>query len=418
MRKWIFRITRLLIIAMIIGGLAYAAAKTVGRPDQVAETERATRVFHKALILEAGAGNHKAAIEAYRKFISEFSTSDYCPRAQYRIGLCFKLLGKYKDAARAFELVEKRYPEKTDFINRARREKEAVSLLIITSEQRTHLDTLAKEAGTADATRKENIAHELSHMKIEAVLPILYAMLNDSDVKVRLAALSAIADIGSRKALPELQKHLNDPISPKFRFEVKRTVARLELLTPPEIMDMLYGKNSERRELARASLSEYKKSPLVDMLVLRLGESARSDGDRSLTLIYLGLTGDRRKRPVCAEYMKPGQSALVHLSAACAVAMLGGKKDAVPVLKNGLESDDDLLQSLSANYLAMLSLDDGCAVLIRDLQSEDLTRRKKAVQSLRSLSGKTFGFDPVAPEDARNAAAGKWAEWWKRKTEK
>ncbi|MHC4661286.1 MAG: HEAT repeat domain-containing protein [Planctomycetota bacterium] len=404
---------RLSLFALCAGCIVIgAAAEKKGSP--AVPPDPATAAFYDALLLESGYGRLGAAMEAYEGFLEKFPASPHCAVARFRIGVCLKRMGKYEDAIRAFEQALKRYPENTGIVNRARREIATVSRLLLTPEQKKHLDALTAEVKTADSTRRINIAGELARMKVTAALPALCAMLNDEDIKVRLEALGGILETGSRSALPKLREHAGDPISPKFRYEVKRAITRLELLTPSEMMSLLYSSDPARRALGRRSLPEYKKSPLVDMLVERLGENLGEE-DKVLTLSYLGFTGDRRKRPICAEYMKADGSELVRLSAAYSVALLGGKKEALPILRRALQSADEALQALAANCLVLLSAADGCPVLLGNLGSPSLSLRRKAVESLRLYSGKSFGYDPEADENSRRKAIEKWRGWWEKR---
>lgn len=52
--------------------------------------------------------------------------------------------------------------------------------------------------------------------------------------------------------------------------------------------------------------------------------------------------------------------------------------------------------------------------LIRLLADGDQMVRRRAAESLRKLSGKSFGYDPKGGAAERAASAAKWAAWWRR----
>ena len=55
--------------------------------------------------------------------------------------------------------------------------------------------------------------------------------------------------------------------------------------------------------------------------------------------------------------------------------------------------------------------------LVGLLADGDAMVRRRAAESLRKLSGKSFGYDPRGEPPGRATAAAKWSAWWKREGE-
>lgn len=54
----------------------------------------------------------------------------------------------------------------------------------------------------------------------------------------------------------------------------------------------------------------------------------------------------------------------------------------------------------------------GVPILITLLDHEDRQMRYKAIEALRSGTGKDFGYQFAAPDDVRTASIVKWSKWW------
>jgi len=65
-----------------------------------------------------------------------------------------------------------------------------------------------------------------------------------------------------------------------------------------------------------------------------------------------------------------------------------------------------------ARSLALLGEEDPVPVLLEALRSSDEPIRQQAVDALRTVAARYYGFDPAGPEAARDAAADRWDAWW------
>jgi len=93
-----------------------------------------------------------------------------------------------------------------------------------------------------------------------------------------------------------------------------------------------------------------------------------------------------------------------------------GDPAAVPHLRTSLYDRNLWVRNASARALVRLGENEGIPVLIRNLESEAQERdnlvREQAVEFLREVTGREFGFDPRASRSAREEAIRRWEEWW------
>jgi Tol biopolymer transport system component len=77
-------------------------------------------LFGAALHQEEVEGDYEAAVETYKKFLSEFPNNrPLSARAQFRIGVCYEKLGK-EEAIKAYELVLKNFADQPNLVASAR----------------------------------------------------------------------------------------------------------------------------------------------------------------------------------------------------------------------------------------------------------------------------------------------------------
>ena len=56
----------------------------------------------------------------------------------------------------------------------------------------------------------------------------------------------------------------------------------------------------------------------------------------------------------------------------------------------------------------------GVSALIDRLEDESVTVREAAMISLRSITGRSFGFEPDAREVERRRKIDDWRDWWRK----
>lgn len=113
------KIAHMLLIA-IIGGFLFTASSPV-------LAENASALYQEGLMKENGEGNLDAAIELYRKIVSEHAdTAEVAARAQFRIGMCYEKLGR-EQATEAYQKVIERFPGEAEIVQQARERLQALA---------------------------------------------------------------------------------------------------------------------------------------------------------------------------------------------------------------------------------------------------------------------------------------------------
>ena len=108
-----------------------------------------------------------------------------------------------------------------------------------------------------------------------------------------------------------------------------------------------------------------------------------------------------------------------HVRSASAKALgLLGDKAAIPHLRNSIYNPNLWVRNAAALALARLGDTEGIPILILHLSSEARdkkgTVREQAVDFLREISGKNFGYDPSVPPEKRKEAIARWEKWWEK----
>ena len=97
------------------------------------------------------------------------------------------------------------------------------------------------------------------------------------------------------------------------------------------------------------------------------------------------------------------------MSAQAIVALL--KKDAVPDLLPLLDDDSETVKMTAARWLANEGKRESLAALEKLLESPSIDIRVRAAKTLRSFTGRKFGFVAYEKDDRRAEAVKKWREW-------
>ena len=97
---------------------------TVSSP---ALAENASALYQEGLMKENGEGDLDAAIEVYRKIVSEHAdTTEVAAKAQLRIGMCYEKLGR-EQATEAYQKVIERFPGEAEIVQQARERLQALA---------------------------------------------------------------------------------------------------------------------------------------------------------------------------------------------------------------------------------------------------------------------------------------------------
>ena len=113
------KIARALLI-LVIGGILFAASAP-------ALAENASALYQEGLMKENGEGDLDAAIEVYRKIVSEHAdTTEVAAKAQLRIGMCYEKLGR-EQATEAYQKVIERFPGEAEIVQQARERLQALA---------------------------------------------------------------------------------------------------------------------------------------------------------------------------------------------------------------------------------------------------------------------------------------------------
>lgn len=89
-------------------------------------------------------------------------------------------------------------------------------------------------------------------------------------------------------------------------------------------------------------------------------------------------------------------------------------EDARRVLAEHLGDKDEVVRYEAAAGLIMQGDMAAVPILIDFLGSKDRQMRYKAIESLRSATGRDFGYQFAASAEARGESVAKWSDWWGR----
>ena len=138
-----------------------------------------------------------------------------------------------------------------------------------------------------------------------------------------------------------------------------------------------------------------------------------SQAVRAKGAFVLGNIGSREGiAPMVRRLVKePRRNGRVVLALCYALGQLKAK-EAYLLEIAALKHRDAGVRNHAAGALGEIGLASCCEFLIPLLDDGDLMVRRRAAESLRKLSGESFGYSwEVAPE-ARKVPARKWAQWW------
>ena len=102
------------------------------------------------------------------------------------------------------------------------------------------------------------------------------------------------------------------------------------------------------------------------------------------------------------------------LCSGLSLAVLAGCS--LPEPSASFDARDPAARSLAALDAAETRDERSVPELIAMLDSSDPALRLIACRSLRRITGESFGYDVSAPEPERDAAAERWAAWWRARS--
>lgn len=124
----------------------------------------------------------------------------------------------------------------------------------------------------------------------------------------------------------------------------------------------------------------------------------------------MGDLGDTRATPYLLKALADPVGA-VRYAAAASLGRLGDPSVA-PYLIECLDNPGFGTPSPIYESLGNLRVKEAIPYLIRGLRDEDPRTRGVANNALMVTTGRSHGFKPTAPPDAREEAVRKWQEWW------
>lgn len=131
--------------------------------------------------------------------------------------------------------------------------------------------------------------------------------------------------------------------------------------------------------------------------------------DRAILERAARVTVTKADLPLLEKLLASPSAAIRRLAAAA----YGGLPDAQSTAPLGklLDDKDESVVLIAAAELARRKVAACLPAFARLLDSPDFYTRHRSWSALKGLSGKAFGFDPSAKDDARRAAARSWQKW-------
>ncbi|MEA1928334.1 MAG: HEAT repeat domain-containing protein [Candidatus Auribacterota bacterium] len=239
--------------------------------------------------------------------------------------------------------------------------------------------------------------------------------LGSTDYLDRMAAAQSLVDEAGKIdviAVPYLIIALQDT-----RNEIRRSAAQSlgNIRDDSSIPALIAGLDQESDEVRYdciVALGEFD-DPRVHAPLLALVDDD-SSYVRWATAESLGKLKVQKAFPDLIAGLKDSSS-YVRSASAKALGKLGNKA-AIPKLRSTIYNPNLWVRNAAALALSRLGDKDGVPILLMNLGSKARdkkgTVRGQAVEFLREISGKRFGFNPKAPPAKRKAAIKRWENWW------
>lgn len=97
--------------------------------------------------------------------------------------------------------------------------------------------------------------------------------------------------------------------------------------------------------------------------------------------------------------------------------LLDGERAVVPHLLPMLKDSDTFVRMVSARVLGDAKCAESVGALIDALEDSEPSVREASAIALRDITGRDFGFDPLANEGERAKRVRAWRDWWKKAAE-
>ncbi|MCI0341157.1 MAG: HEAT repeat domain-containing protein [Planctomycetales bacterium] len=107
-------------------------------------------------------------------------------------------------------------------------------------------------------------------------------------------------------------------------------------------------------------------------------------------------------------------SAKVRENCAFVLGQIGDRRAEEPLVKLLDDPAETVRFGAAGSLVEGFQNKNGVPILFRALYHPDLHVRRQADYILREYTGQSFAFDPSEVKSARDFAAGKWAEWWRK----
>jgi len=227
-----------------------------------------------------------------------------------------------------------------------------------------------------------------------SIMPLI-DQLDAESFAEREAATSKLAALPS---LPVLARRL---ASTDKRLEVRSRLRRIAELHPVE-------KETERLNGILKQIADEKIPGTIGMLA-KIVAAGAWDPDRVMLARAARATVTAADLPLLKESLASQSPAIRQLAAAAYTGLPAGQS--ADPLGSLLDDADGAIALLAAEELARRH-DPACLrAFARLLDSTDFYTRHRSWSALKGLSDQAFGYDPSAPENARQAAARRWREW-------
>ena len=274
-----------------------------------------------------------------------------------------------------------------------------------------------KDGGQAKGTQKSTA--EVSGKSKEEILAAKVAQRLEKkyhDAKEGWQREEVLREIGEQlgargKSLRKLVRGACQDEDPEIRMAALEVLAVVDSEGCKETL--IAGLSDEEDAVQIAAIKAWRKAKIQDVqpLIKRLADEFDPEKLTALALVVKEFA-PAFQAPAIGKLMPeiPSLPAIRHL-----VEFIEKHKavSQALVVAQFLDRDDRLLRLTSARTLGVLGLKAKPVfdALCGALEDEDEEVRRAAVSSLRSLSGKNFGYDPKASKATRVASAKKWQAW-------
>jgi HEAT repeat protein len=369
------------------------------------------QLYQEALYEETALGNPRRAIEIYRKVcklcLSRGSDPRIAAKALLGQGRCHELLREYEKAIRAYRRIESRFGSEKVLLGTARERIRLVREIRAKDRQARKIEKLKKRTRYTDWRGKLRILWAIKESDDADFLPLLYEMLNDKELSVRLGAIAALGVVGDFQTAAILESLLSDPderISSAALDALQTLNANLTTSSVAELISSLSTSNPYERYRIFNILRHMEPKRLLQDLEKHLDDP--NPLIRYYAVILLGKKGDRSAIPKLKKRLEDPY-AEIRCNAALSLLRLGDPSGRDRLIKD-IAHPNPYIRSLAAVHLSHFGDASGTQVLLEDLKSREYFTRSQAIRSLQRLFGSTLGYRADDPPERRLQALKRW----------